>query len=52
MMKSNLKKSIMTSFSDVIAITSPKNITKFFYFAPALSKFLATPVQWHKNKCH
>jgi len=38
--KLNLKKSIMTSFSDIIAITSPKkhhqnNVTQFFYFAPA-----------------
>jgi len=48
--KSNFKKSVKTSFCDVVAITSAKlrhqnNVTKFFYFAPPSSKFQATPVQ-------
>jgi len=38
MRKSNFKKSVMTS---LIIITSPKNVTKFFHFAPPpQSKFL------------
>jgi len=49
MTKSNFKKSIMTSFCDIIAITSPKNVTKitsqnFSILPPSQSKSLATPV--------
>jgi len=49
MKKLNFKKYVMTSFSDVIIITSPKkchqnNVTQFFQFAPFQSKCLATPV--------
>jgi len=53
--KSNFKRSVMTSFCDVIAITSTKwryqnNVTKFFHFGPPLeSKFSATPV--HCDTC-
>jgi len=45
----DIKKSVMTSLCDIIAIASAKwrhqtNVTKFFYFAPPQSNFLATPV--------
>jgi len=44
MMKSNFKKSIMIHFSDVIVITSPKNVTQitsqnFSFWAPPNQNF-------------
>jgi len=44
-----LQNIVMTSFSDVIAITSPKNVTKlrhkkFSNLDPYQTKFLAAPV--------
>jgi len=52
MIKSNFKKSVVTSFQWAIKITSPKSVSKimpqfFFHFEPPYppkSKFLVTPV--------
>jgi len=44
-MKSNFKTISYDVISDVMAIMSPKSVTKIFHFGPLLqSKFLATPV--------
>jgi len=49
MTKSKFKNKLWRQFSDVIAITSPKNVTKltsqdFLFLGPSQSRFLVTPV--------